>query len=193
MKKLLTILTLLICLDTAAQTFVNDTAVVRTPLTVSRSGRTSRDTLYMPAATTSQNGFATAASLSDIANLQTDVTTLNNNIAGLQTDIAAAGTPKGLRPVVANSYTLVADDNGRLIDVNNLSSTATTTITVPPGLPDGFVCNILARRGTITVVPGTDVTLNSFLGYRKSQSTNAFMTIRVTSNNVAALSGNLKL
>lgn len=193
MKKLLTFITILLCLDAAAQTTVNDTAIVRAPFTVSRSGGTSRDTLRMPAATTSQDGFATAASLANIANLQTSMTTLNSSVAGLQTDVANAGTPKGLRPLVATSYTLVADDNGRLIDVNSSTTSTVVTITIPAGLPDGFTCDVLARRGNITFVAGSGATISSALNYRRSQTPNALITIKALTNNVAALSGNLRL
>lgn len=192
MKKLLTIIAVLLCYNTIAQSIVNDTVVVRPPFTASRSGGTSRDTLLIPAATTTQNGFATAASLSNIANLQTDVTTLNNTIGGLNTDVTNAGTPKGTRDVLNTTYTIVPDDNGRVLFVNHPISSATITITVPTGLPDGFTCDILASRGNVVMSPATGVTLNSPLGYRKSQTPNAYIVLRVFSNNVAALTGNLK-
>lgn len=62
---------------------------------------------------------------------------------------------------VSSDYTVEAVDNGWLIEVDSVNL-ATTTITIPPNLPDGFNVKLIhVGEGTMAVNPGTGVTINS--------------------------------
>ena len=140
MKKVLTFIAVLFCLSTSAQTIVYDTTVVRSPLAVAvRGGGATRDTLTMPAATTSVNGYMTSTAMSDIANLQTGLTTANNNISTLQSTVSTLGGYVASN-TQSTSYTLLTSDHTKMI---NMTSTTAATITVPASLPDGWYCDIV--------------------------------------------------
>lgn len=190
MKKVLTLLAVLFCLGTTAQTIVYDTTVVRTPLTVAvKNGAGQRDSLYMPAATTAVNGYMTAASMTSIVNLQTDVTTANNNIASLQSAVSALGgsTPSNVQ--TGTTYTVVSDDNGKMVV---MSAAGTNTITLPTGLTNGFKCTVLQQGGVITFAAAGGVTIRSAFNYKRSQTQWGVITIVCLGSNTFSLSGNLK-
>lgn len=87
--------------------------------------------------------------------------TLGNRVAarglrGVATRVEsnyASITPVGI-PVAA-SRTINVGDNGATI-----VPSATLTLTVPEGLPDGFRCDVAASAGTTSVAKAGTVTLN---------------------------------
>lgn len=190
MKKVLTLLAVLFCLGTTAQTIVYDTTVVRTPLTVAaKNGAGQRDSLYMPAATTAVNGYMTAASMTSIVNLQTDVSTANNSISDLQSAVAALGgvIPSNVR--TSTTYTIVSDDNGKMVV---MSASGSNIITLPTGLANGFKCTVLQQGGVITFTAASGVTIRSAFNYKRSQTQWGVVTITCLGSNTYSLSGNLK-
>lgn len=189
MKKLLTIVTVLLCLGATAQTTVSDTTVVRTPLVVAVGAGAIYDTLTMPAATTAVNGFMTAASMTNIANLQTSMATANSNIATLQTTVAGISGTLAANVQAGNTYTLVPGDNSRVVI---MSSVGTSTLTLPTGLADGFVCRVLQQGGVITFAAGAGATIVSPFSYRRSQTQWGIITVICLGSNRFSLSGNLK-
>lgn len=189
MKKLLTILAVLFCLSASAQTTVYDTTVVRTPLTVAVGAGSIYDTLYMPAATTSVNGYMTSAAMTNIANLQTSMTTANSNITTLQTTVAGITGAATSNVQSGTTYTLASGDNSRMVVMSN---TGTITVTLPTGLSDGFKCTVIQSGGVITFAAAGGVTIRSPFNYRRSQTQYGVITVVCLGNNVFSLSGNLK-
>lgn len=190
MKKLLAIVAVLLSLGASAQTTtVYDTTVVRTPLTVAVGTGAIYDTLYMPAATTSVNGYMTAASMTNIANLQTSMTTANSNIATLQTTVAGISGTVTSNVQTGTTYTLVTGDNNRMIVMSN---TGTSTVTLPAGLADGFKCTVIQQGGVITIAAASGVTIRSPFSYKRSQTQYGVITVVCLGSNVFSLSGNLK-
>jgi hypothetical protein len=190
MKKLLTLIAVIACLNVSAQTMVYDTTVVRTPLVAAPKGVTGYDTLYMPAATTSVNGYMTAQSVNDIGTLQTGLATANNNIVNLQATTTALATILTPRTVTTTTYTAVAGDNERFIIITN---TAAVTFSLPTGLTAGWTCKVMQQGGRITFsgVTGAGVTVKSPLNYYRSQTVNAVVTVTYLGNNVFSITGNL--
>lgn len=189
MKNLLTLIAILFCLGASAQTRVYDTTVVRTPIAIAaKSGAGQYDSLYLPAATTSVNGYMPSSAMTDIANLQTSITTANSNIASLQASVTALSTPKTSNTQTGTAYTLTSNDNGRTIIITN---TGTVTITLPQGLVDGFRCSVFyqSTTGSLTFTPAAGVTRLSAFSYTKAQY-NGTVTIVGIGSNRFALSGN---
>jgi hypothetical protein len=171
MKKLLFILTVLFSLGASAQTMVYDTTIVKTPLNVVRTGGSVKDSLVMPAATTSVNGYMTAAAMTELAAL-------------------AGGSP--VFPVTntrSSSYTIQTSDFNKMI---NVATGTNTTVTLPAGLPDGFSCRVIQGGGVITFVAGAGVSIRSAYNYRRTQIANAVVTIVNLGNNTYSISGNLR-
>lgn len=191
MKKLLALLIILLCLGAKAQvTTVYDTTVVRTPLTVSaKSGAGQYDSLYLPAATTSVNGYMTTTSMTDIANLQTSMTTANSNIASLQSSITTLQGYITTNTQTGATYTIQSSDHTKLVMMTN---TATVTVTIPTGLPTGFTCRIMQQGGIITVAPATGVTIRSPFSYRRSQTQGSILVLIHLGGEIYSLSGNVK-
>jgi hypothetical protein len=190
MKKVLTLLGVMYCLGTTAQTIVYDTTVVRTPLTVAaKNGAGQRDSLYMPPATTAVNGYMTAASMTNIVNLQTDVSTASNNISDLQSAVAALGGTVPSNVQSTTTYTVTSDDNGKMVVMSNAS---TNTVTLPTGLANGFKCTVLQQGGVIRLAAAGGVTIRSPFNYKRSQTQYGVVTVVCLGNNIYSLSGNLK-
>lgn len=189
MKKLLTLLALVICLGASAQTLVYDTTVVRTPLTVAvKSGAGQRDSLYMPPATTAVNGYMTAVSMTNIANLQTGLTTTNSNVATLQSQVAAINLNPTTNVQSGTTYTIQLSDNNKTILMTN---TAAVTVTIPTGLPDGWKCYIIGSGTTTTLTPATGVTRRSASSWQRVTQNNV-VTIYSIGGNIVYLLGAVK-
>lgn len=189
MKNLLTLFAILLCVKVSAQTAVYDTTVVRTPIAVAaKSGAGQRDTIFMPSATTSVNGFMPSTAMTNIANLQTSMATANNNIATLQSNLAALGAPVASNTQTGTTYTLVPADNNRTIIITN---TGAVTITLPTGLADGFRCSVFyqSTAGSLTFAAATGVTRFSAFNYTKAQYSGTVTIISLGSNRFA-LGGN---
>lgn len=191
MKKVLTLIAVLFCVGASAQTIVYDTTVVRSPLAVAvRGAGITRDTLTIPAATTAVNGYMTAASMSDIANLQTGLTTANNNISTLQATVNTIGGYV-VTNTEAGTYTIQVSDHASMI---NMTNTTAVTITAPASLPDGWYCDIVwngGASGTVAIAPNAGVTINSKNNYRKIQMRYGVARLRSIGGNVYILSGDL--
>ena len=125
--------------------------------------------------------------------------TVNGNISVTGTvdgrDIAADGAFLDTLELIVTdqkttNYTLVASDNGKLIDVNSSSN---LTITIPQNVLDVGAQLILARRGTgtVTVSPGAGVTLLSRNSDRSIASQYSSATLIQTSSNNWYLFGDL--
>lgn len=191
MKKLLTLFAVLFCLKASAQIAVYDTTVVRSPLAVAaKSGAGQRDSIYMPAATTSVNGYMPSSAMTNIANLQTSMTTANGNIATLQADVTALNTPKTSNNQSGTTYTLTSNDNGRTIVITN---TGTVTVTLPTGLVDGFRCNVVyqSTTGSLTFAAAGGVTRFAIFNYYRAQY-NGTVTIVSLGSNRFAIAGNIQ-
>jgi hypothetical protein len=66
-------------------------------------------------------------------------------------------TPDGVNTQSGVSYTLIANDNGRVIVFTNGSA---VTLTVPSGLGAGFSCSVVQYgAGQVTVAAGSGATL----------------------------------
>lgn len=190
MKKVLTLLAVLYCLGTSAQTMVYDTTVVRTPLAVAvKSGAGQRDSLYMAPATTAVNGYMTAASMTNIVNLQTSMTTANDNIASLQSQIGAIGGTVTSNVQSGTTYTISSSDNNRAVV---MTSSTNSTVTLPTGLANGFKCTVIQQGSNVTIAAAGGVTLRSPFNYKRSQTQWGVITIICLGSNVYSLSGNLK-
>lgn len=196
MKKLLTLIAVIACLNVSAQTMVYDTTVVRTPLVAAPKGVTGYDSLYMPAATTTVNGYMTAQSVNDIGNLQTGLVATNSNVTNLQTTTAAlAAYPTPNTQTAA--YTVTAGDRNKMIIMTNA---AAVTITLPLGLTAGWTCSVVsnsssttAANQTITFAAATGVTIKSASSYKRSSVLYGVTVITYLGSNIFSLSGNLKL
>ena len=192
MKKLLTLIAVLLCIGASAQTPVYDTTVVRLPITIAaKSGAGQRDSIYMPAATTSINGYMPSTAMANIATLQTSMTTANANITSLQTTVTALSTQKTSNTQTGTGYTITANDDNRTIIITNAG---TVVITLPTGLADGFRCTIVyqaASGGTLTLATATGVTLYTPLNYKKI-ILNGTATVVSLGTNKFSLSGNLQ-
>lgn len=91
---------------------------------------------------------------------------------------------------VTADYTLRADDCGTLILVNSGSG---KTVTVPSGLPVGFVCDFIQiGAGAITFAAGSNATLNNLTGFDpESAGQYAGQRVNVYSTAVSSLTGQL--
>lgn len=189
MKKLLTLIAVIFCLNASAQTLVYDTTVVRTPLTVAvKSGTGQHDSLFMPAATTAVNGYMTAVGMSNIATLQSGLTTTNGNVAALQTQVSSINLNPATNVQTGATYTIRTSDLNKTI---LMTFTGTVTVTVPSGLPDGWRCYII-NSGTTTIVPAAGVTRRSTSNWTKATQNNV-VTIYSIGGNIFYLLGAVKL
>ena len=173
MKKLLFILCVLFSLGASAQTMVYDTTVVKAPLGVVRTGGTVKDILYMPAATTSVNGYMTSTAMTQLAAL-----------------VGGSTTYPVPNVVTTAIYTVVTADYNKIVNMTNVSI---STVTLPTGLPTGWRCRVLQTGGTISIAGASGVTIYSPFSYRRSQTQYGVIEITCLGSNTYSLSGNLKL
>ena len=176
MKKLLFILCVLFSLGASAQTMVYDTTVVKAPLGVIRTGGTVKDSLYMPAASTSINGYMTSTAMTQLAAL-----------------VGGAPVYPATNVVSTTTYTVVATDFNKVVNMTNIGI---STVTLPTGLSNGWSCRILqsgSSTSTISIAAASGVTIYSPFGYRRSQTQYGVIEITCLGSNTYSLSGNLKL
>jgi hypothetical protein len=174
MKKVLSlILVMFFVVVASAQTRVFDTTIVKTPLGVTVTGGGVKDSLFIQAATTSQNGYMSSTSMQQLASLM-------------------AGAPSYPTPNTQSSgvYTLQASDFNKIVI---MTSGSTSTIVLPTGLTPGWSCRVLQAGGVISFAASTGVTINSIFNYRRSQTQWGVITVICTGSNTFSLSGNLKL
>ena len=132
---------------------IKDTTEAMPPLTVTpKSAQQRYDRLSLPAATSTQDGYATKDQVSLLFNVagkaystEADVTTLTADVKALNDRIArlealAPGLPVPVE-VTGNSYTITPNDNGKTIYGY---ANATITLTVQGA---GFKCKVI-RMGT---------------------------------------------
>jgi hypothetical protein len=170
MKKLLVILGTLFSFGASAQTMVYDTTIVKSPLgVVVTSGK---DTLYIQSATASRDGYMTATAMSQL-----------DALVGGAVAYPASGSQSG------TSYTVQTSDFNKLI---SMTSTSSSSVTIPTGLPNGWSCRIMQGGGTVTFTAAAGVTLRSTFSYKRSQTQWGVVTITSLGSNVYSLSGNLK-
>lgn len=174
MKKVLSlILVMFFVVVASAQTKVYDTTIVKSPLGVTVTGGGVKDSLFIQAATTSQNGYMSSTSMQQLATLM-------------------AGSPTYPTPNTQSGsvYTVLTSDFNKTIV---MSSTSTSTIILPTGLTPGWRCEVLQGGGVISFAAATNVTIHSPFSYRRSQTQWGVITVICTGSNTFSLSGNLKL
>lgn len=176
MKKLLTLIGFMFCLITgaSAQTKVyGDTITARSPLLVARKRLvgTGYDTLYMPAATLTANGYMTS--------------TLAANMTAATLSVFS----RQFTNVAGTTYTLLATDHAKMVLLNN---SGTETVTVPAGLPIGFTCQLVQfAQGQTSVAAAAGVVLNAKKTSRKIVAIFGTLTLTHLGNNVFILTGDL--
>ena len=174
MKKVLSlILVMFFVVVASAQTRVFDTTIVKTPLGVTVTGGGVKDSLFIQAATTSQNGYMSSTSMQQLATL-----------------MAGAPTYPASNVQTGSVYTMQASDFNKMIIMNN---TGTSTIILPTSLPDGWSCTVLQGGGVISFAAATGVTIHSVFNYRRTQTQYGVVSVVCTGSNAFSLSGNLKL
>ena len=174
MKKVLSlILVMFFVVAASAQTKVFDTTIVKTPLGVTVTGGGVKDSLFIQAATTSQNGYMSSTSMQQLATL-------------------VAGSPTYPTPNTQSGgvYTAQASDFNKTII---MSSGSSSTIILPTGLTTGWSCTVLQGGGVISFAAANGVTIRSPFSYRRSQTQWGVVTVICTGTNTFSLSGNLKL
>lgn len=123
----------------------------------------------------------------DISYTAGNISTTGNLTGGASTSSKLSGFGTVVTSKSAG-FTLAAEDNGSVINMN--SSTA-VTITIPTGLPDGFNCMIFQNgTGQITFTGSGLVPINRN-GYTKSIGQNALVTILHIGSNKVVISGEL--
>ena len=135
MKKVLSlILVMFFVVVASAQTRVFDTTIVKSPLGVTVTGGGVKDSLFIQAATTSQNGFMSSTSMQQLATL----------VAGSPT----YPTPNSQSGSV---YTVQTSDFNKMVIMTSNSS---STIILPTGLTPGWSCRVMQGNGTISLDVG---------------------------------------
>ena len=93
-----------------------------------------------------------------------------------------------ISPVAGTSYTLRATDNGKIVTTNSSSA---TTISIPAGLPNDFVCSICqGGSGQVTLTTGSGlITLNNADSQFKTERQHIMLTLVAFSQNNYRLFG----
>lgn len=125
-----------------------------------------------PATTLDVNGSATVSGSLNGGNSAT------STISGFAANINA-------RTV---SYTLVAADNGKIL---NFTNTSAVTVTIPSGLPAGFNCTVVQNgTGQITFA-ASSTTINNRNGFTKTAGQYSMVSILHMGSNVFITSGEM--
>ena len=99
------------------------------------------------------------------------IPTLVSELTNDEGFITAGDVPSAtaqVKIVTTDTYTLIDDDNGKVLEFSNVNS---TTITLPTGLMDGWNANIVNTGGQILSLDATaPVTLRSIGNYNKIQN-----------------------
>lgn len=172
MKKLLVILFVLFSFVASAQTMVYDTTVAKSPLGVIVTGGGVKDSLYMPAATTSQSGYMTSTAMQQLASL-----------VGGSPSYPTTNTQSG------TTYIVQTTDFNKLVNMTNVSA---ITITLPPSMTNGWSCYVMQSGGTVTFAAGSGVTILSPFSYKRTQTQYGVVKVISLGSNTYSLSGNLK-
>lgn len=135
---------------------LKDTTEAMLPLTVTpKSAQQRYDRLSLPAATSTQDGYATKGQVMLLINTaakagstETAVTTLTADVKALATRVQqlealAPGLPVPVN-VSTSTYTLTLNDNGKTIQVAN-----TCTVNIPP-MAAGFKCWVVRKGGRVS-------------------------------------------
>lgn len=85
------------------------------------------------------------------------------------------------------NYTLLSSDNGKLL----FNTGAACTVTVPLGLPTGFVCEFLQIGGAITIAGGSGMTVGNSFGYTQTRSTFSACSLRVLLASLGITAGDM--
>ena len=174
MKKVLSlILVMFFVVVSSAQTRVFDTTIVKSPLGVTVTGGGVKDSLFIQAATTSQNGFMSSTSMQQLATL----------VAGSPT----YPTPNSQSGSV---YTVQTSDFNKMVIMTSNSS---STIILPTGLTPGWSCRVMQGNGTISFASASGVTIRSANSYRRTKTQWGVVTVVCTGTNTFSLSGDIKL
>jgi hypothetical protein len=89
------------------------------------------------------------------------------------------------------SYTLTGSDNGKIVTFNNA---ATTTVTIPTGLPVGFNCTaIQLGTGQVGFTAASGVTMNAYASGFKVSGQHGAAAVISYSTNIFNLSGTLSV
>jgi hypothetical protein len=174
MKKVLSlILVMFFVVVASAQTKVYDTTIVKSPLGVTVTGGGVKDSLFIQAATTSQNGYMSSTSMQQLATL-------------------VAGSPTYPTPNTQSGsvYTVLASDFNKTVI---MSSTSTSTIILPTGLTAGWSCKVIQGGATISFAAASGVTIRSGNSYRRTKVQWGVVTVICTGTNTFSLSGDIKL
>jgi hypothetical protein len=148
-------------------------------------------------ATTFSGSGASLTSIPGSALVSGAVGTTQLANGAVTTDKLAAGAPRAgynstRNVVTASSYTLVASDLGKLVELNNASAVTLTIPTDSVSFTEGDRIDIIQTgAGQVTLTPGSGVTLNSDSGKRKLLSQWAACTVIKRGANSWVAIGNL--
>jgi hypothetical protein len=148
-------------------------------------------------ATTFSGSGASLTSIPGSALVSGAVGTTQLANGAVTTDKLAAGAPRAgynstRNVVTASSYTLVASDLGKLVELNNASAVTLTIPTDSVAFTEGDRIDIIQTgAGQVTLTPGSGVTLNSDSSKRKLLSQWAACTVIKRGANSWVAIGNL--
>lgn len=95
-----------------------------------------------------------------------------------------SGYAASINAQTGTTYTLVAGDAGKVVEISNASA---ITLTLPNSLPVGFCCTIVQTgAGQITLTAASGATLNNHSSFTKTAGQYAMMTLYVTTNSNSA-------
>jgi len=104
----------------------------------------------------------------------------NTNISGFNATLATS---------TATSYTLSANDNGKVITLNNA---AAITLTIPSGLPTGFNCLIVQTGAGKITLTASGTTIQNRQSFTKTAGQYAIATLVHIGSNVFISSGDME-
>ncbi len=123
----------------------------------------------------------------DIAYTSGNISTTGNMTGGSSSTSKLAGFGATISSKSAG-YTLVATDNGTII---NFTSASAVTLTIPTGLPDGFNCMVVQQGTGQVTLAGSGLTPISRNSYTKMIGQYALATVLHLGSNVVIISGEL--
>jgi hypothetical protein len=111
--------------------------------------------------------------------------------SGLSSRIdAKADKTANINAQTGTTYTLVASDNGKIIECNNASA---ITVTLPSGLPNGFNCIIKQSGAGQVTISASGTTINNRQSFTKTAGQYAaFSVIPTSSANVYSTQGDMQ-
>jgi len=141
------------------------------------------------------DNFNAAAPLADLTALQATVTALPSSAtplipvaggsAGAASDLSRSDHQHPPQSATVNlqtgtSYTILATDNGKIVELSNAAS---ISLTVPNTLPEGFNCGICqVGAGQVTIAAAVGATQRQASSFNKTRAQWSEIAMRVRAN-----------